>query len=294
MSFSPRLGFLCAWILVLSACDSAEESSRSTKASDNAPSRENPQTFDECQGYDEDTVSARIVWDMKNTYELDGLRAAGAPAHVRGFERREVLIRGDAIHDRRTGKTWMKDPVKYDAWRDEFDAIKDQNLSNAAFLQAALAHEARGREIPYSVVRMDWVEFRHPGVLSYRYGLVPGAPHSGERWLDDPLPEVTEEQAETIFSGPAGAAFLGAGEGWTTRPGSYGGMDCELYSKTNGDKVHEFCRIEIGRHDIYLYDSDRSAEGERSETVTEIQMGLCVSDDMLLAPSSVRFDEWDD
>lgn len=285
--------FSCVGLLLLGACSDAVETPQAIDVND-TPGRDSELAYDECQGYGEDTVSARIVWDTKNTYEQEALREAGAPSHVRGYTRREIVIRGDAIHDRRTGKTWMKDPDKFDAWQEEYNDIMDQNLSDSAHLQAMLAWKARGGEIPEVVVRMDSVEFRHPGVTSFRYGLVPGAPNNGERWVDDALPVVTEEQAEVIFSGPAGTVFLGAAEGWSTRPGSYGGVDCELYTKSNGDKTHEFCRFEIGRHDLYLYDSDRSADGERTETVTDIQLGLCISDDMLSAPTTVRFEEWDD
>lgn len=293
MSASLRVVLTCAGLLALSACDKSAMAPAASNAN-NTPSRDSELSYDECQGYGQDTLSARIVWDSKNTYEIAVLRNAGAPAHVRGYTRREVLIRGDAIHDRRTGKTWIKDPEKFDAWQDEYEAIMDKNLSNAAFVQATSAWRARGSEIPEIVVPMNWVEYRHPGVTSYRYGLVPGAPDSGERWVDDPLPDVIQAEAEALFSGPASAVFLGAADGWRTRPGNYGGVDCEMYTKTDGDKIHEFCRFEIGRHDLYLYNSDRSPIGERTETLVDIQLGVCISDEELAAPTTVRFENWDE
>lgn len=283
--------------LILSGCGQ-EDSSDSLSGSDR-PAMSNAASelpYDECAGLSADRFSLRVVYDVKNTYEIDSLRAKGAPSHVRGITRRELLIRGDIEHSRLTGKTFMLDPDKYDAWQDEWDRANERDMSNAAFLAFAQAWEARGREIPDIVVPIDWVERREPGGLSFRYGLDPGAPNLGERWQEDPRPDLSGDNIETareVLTGPVAAVFAGAADGFVASPAVVAGVECEMLRKTNGDKTHEICHANIGGRTIYLHTRDLSSEGENSEIAIEVEQGVCISDDMLSAPSRVRFENYD-
>lgn len=252
--------------------------------------------YDECAGLSADTFSLRVVYDVKNSYELDALQKKGAPSHVRGISRRELLIRGDIEHSRLTGKTYMRDPEKYDAWQDEYDRAMERDMSDEEFLSFGLAWKARGREIPNVVVPIDWVERREPGGLSFRYGLDPGAPNLGERWQDDARPDISGDNidlARDLLTGPLNTIAARAGEGFVASPAAVAGVDCEMLRKADGDKTHEFCHANLEGRTVYLHTRDVSSEGETSEIAVEVQQGVCITDDMLSAPSRVRFESYD-
>lgn len=283
--------------MVLTGCaeaDNPDVDSSAPPVARNTAQSELP--HDDCGDLSADTFSLRVVYDVKNSYEIDSLRKKGAPSHVRGITRRELLIRGDIEHSRLTGKTYMQDPEKFDAWQDEWDQAMDRNMSDQEFLSFGLAWKARGSEIPDIVVPIDWVERREPGGLSFRYGLVPGAPNMGERWQDDPRPDVSGDNADLardLLTGPLTIIAERAGEGFVASSAVVAGVECEMLRKTDGDKTHEICHANIEGRTVYLHTRDVSSEGEASEIALEVQQGVCITDDMLSAPSRVRFESDD-
>lgn len=251
---------------------------------------EKARQLDGCGAETDDPFSLRIVYDVYNSYEQEALRAKGAPGHVKDITRRELLMRGNIVHRRATGKTWMRDPDKDNAWQQEYDDAMDRLTSNAAILQWSAAWKVRGQQIPEIVVDIDWVERREPGGYSFRYGGVPGAPNQGERWYDEPLPRPTADQAEAALvpalSGAADAVMAGR----EVSQAQIAGVECEMLRKRNGENVHELCIAEFDGRTVPLHTRDLSPDGEVSEIAVEIQRGVCISDDQLAAPSRVDFD----
>lgn len=298
---SLRLSFVISAAVALALVACADDDNSGSNSAEAEPAVMGAATrselpYDECVGLSEDTFSLRVVYDVKNTYKVEELREKGAPAHVRGITRRELLMRGDIEHSRLTGKTYMRDPAKFDAWQEEWDRASDQNMSSEAFLAFGLAWEARGRDIPLVVVPIDWVERREPGGLSFRYGLVPGAPNQGERWRDDPRPDLSGdnlELARDALESTLGSIAERAAAGYVASPAVVAGIECEMLRKTNGGKTHELCHANMGGRTVHLHSRDVSASGETSEIAVEVQQGLCISDDMLSAPSRVKFENYD-
>ncbi|MEO1573898.1 MAG: hypothetical protein AAFU65_02965 [Pseudomonadota bacterium] len=236
--------------------------------------------------------SVRVVYDVTNTFEADALKKKGAPAHARGIEKTELLVRGDMTLIRRTGTTWQKSPEQYLAWQDEGDFLSDPDLSPQEALDKSMAWKAAGKQIPMVSVPIEWVDVRAPAPrYSFRYGLDPMSPDFGERWKEQRHRWNEAQVTAALLDKQFPALASGAADGVTVSTSTFAGHDCEMLRKRNGKRVHETCYATLGGRTIVLHGMDSSANGVQSQTAVSVELGTCLPDEAFDAPGRVRFIE---
>lgn len=289
---------LFATMLVIAGCgsESAESVSSNNPEVTKQPAKESlskrSNAPSDCASNADFTL--RVVYNVSNTFEQEALRAQGAPAQVKGITKRELIMRDKARLIRRTGKTYMDDPdeiIRLDKWQDEIADIQ----SSAAFLAESAKLNVARSKVPKVVLRIDWTEFRAPpGQYSYRYGLDPMVPLAGEKWREDDSDPWDSDEAKEALSEPGmitvDANFM---DGVTVSKTTYAGHECEMLRRDTGTSVHETCYAIFDNRSVMLHGMDQSAKGSMTQTAESIELGLCVTDDMLAAPGRVKLEEDD-
>ncbi|MFK7888013.1 MAG: hypothetical protein AB8G16_14230 [Gammaproteobacteria bacterium] len=245
-----------------------------------------------CSAHAGDTFTLRVVYDVTNTHERDALKRAGAPAQAKGHTRSELLIREQSRLIRRTGKTYVKDPQKWWAWKDDGEFMRSTDLTAQERMDQGRAWEKAGDDIPMKTVPIEWAEFRTPAPrYSYRYGIDPMAPHVGQKWRERQFRFDPEQINAALFAQQFVALQPGLTAGLDVSSASFAGHECEMLRRRSGDRVHETCYAQFGEHTVVLHGMDSSSRGVYSQTAVKIEHDLCVSDQMLAAPDRVDLEE---
>lgn len=253
---------------------------------------ESPASGGVCGAHDSDAFTLRVIYDVTNTHERDALKRAGAPAQAKGHTRSELVIRDDARLVRRTGKTYVKDPEKWWQWQDEGEFMHSADLSSQERLDRGLAWKKAGEDIPMKTVSIEAAELRVPAPrYSYRYGIDPMAPHVGQKWQERQFRLDPAQINQALFAQQFVALNPALTEGLEVTDSSFAGHDCQMLRRRSGDRVHETCYARFGDQTVVLHGMDSSSRGVYSQTAVKIELGLCVTDQMLAAPGRVDLTE---
>ena len=244
-----------------------------------------------CPQDDDADFTLRVVYNVINTYEREALRKKGAPSQAKGITQSELIIRDSATLIKRTGKTYTKDPQKYDEWMEGQEEVFSSKTDEEFITRGAIwNHE--GTQIPMKTIPIEWVELKaEPGQYSYRYGDNPMVPLKGDKWREDDRPWDEEDITAASFDNLFSALDPRITNGIETSQSTFAGVQCEMLRRRIGNRVHETCYANIDGHSVALHGMDKTSAGMYSQTAISLEQGLCVPDSMLAAPGRVDLED---
>lgn len=237
----------------------------------------------ECQSAQQGRA-LRIEYRVTDEAMIDGFKAAGAPADVRGVESRIVIRCVGSVWTRTTGKVWVLDTEKSEREMEKLIEGLESGRIDVAKAQPVAPS--------YEIVVEDTIEVRTPRER-FRYDDVT---KEGTRrtWSEEERNEV-EKGLQWLWDGdldsPLSNIVLDNVKTQTIGERSVAGHGCSLHG-LEPPLMGEYCLATIGKHPVILYTKvDRGQGKVYVEEAVKIETDISVDDELFTAPEDVEFSE---
>jgi hypothetical protein len=230
----------------------------------------------------------RIEYRVHDAALAEGYRRSGAPAEVRGPERRVLILRGAQRWERLAGRYWILDTRRL---KRESAALVLRGLAESPVHLGRNGSPAP--ELPHRIeeretIRIDTPEFS----LEYEPGKGPGRLFPGSRestagpsaWTGIP---VLARQAASLAAEQLALVPLGEGR--------VAGYRCRRLAtgERNGERMTT-CIADIGGHEVPLELRLERAAGDYVETALRVNEDACAADVLFTLPVELRRDQESD